>query len=1415
MRRIISCLFALACLCPTFAQTVTQSGQLWQLQNKSLKVSVDAQAGTFTVLDKQSGYLWKNPDRNSQQALMFLVPQAAAAPKVDGDLSEWVDKGALVEIPSTNLAEGTRPDSPADSSGRIRVLWDGSNLYVAADVKDDKLVTAAADEARYWDKDTVEFWLNDTQYALRFGPWGCNFWSSGGNTTGAKGAWKKTEGGYQLEMALPAALFGQGKEGEQFRFAFGLNDCDTEGRQSQLYYPNGWAHSNSATFAQAVLVGANGQAPVTRPELKAALEPTQRLVKPGFMEFTGNIKSGAKTYPAFIAFGLLGDGPDLQITVDAADHNQELGRFSALPPLVLDRPGRILAAAYNDGIGVPTDDMSFRGRQWSTSGSLDMPWVGLTDGKIGYMLLWELPSSCDNGIASLDGVQVNGKMMLAPSVSHDPIYKKFDSPRVVRYSFTSDGGHVTICKRFRDYIKGQGMFVTQREKQRRKPQLANLQGAPDIWGRSDLKFVLEARAAGMDRMLLNSAQSKADMEKIKSLGVLMGRYDNYEDAFQGDTGAYGEFVTDRDVVIFADGKQMLAWNTKGDNPKQYMKRCASLFEKVARIWIPKDLAIYPYNTRFLDVTTATGLQECYHPEHPHNRTEDREAKRRLARYVGEELKLVLGGEHGRWWGADIFDYWEGMQSGGFYSWPAGYVGSDLPKTPEDVSKAYQEWGLGQKNRYPLWELCYHDCVVSTWYWGDSTGHLIDTMPELGFKQDAFNVLYGTVPLYWVSQPYSYNWSKPALRERLLESYRNTCKLHEQVGFEEMKSHEFVTEDRNVQHTVFGGSPSAGSGTNVWVNFGEKPWTLAYKGKQYTLPQNGFYAQGPKIEQYRLMRGDEQVTYIKTNGYLFADANVPGVVEFAATAPALPAEEKPVFTYRGGQTLRVEGPGRLRVNFAPGTQWLKLNPAALSPASGKGTWRMVELDQDGQARSLGAIVKAEGGMLRLEPGKAQSVVLVGTEALADHAELVLGKPVLSAPRPKQGQALEISAKITNLGGKPAKSARLELMLGPEVLAQKTLTVPAGQTAEGKLKLDTATWDGPLMLTLRIAPAAAELCTHDNSATVMPFITPDFAKWDSHFDVSVKVPATVAQPVARLTLTEADLQGKEPTTARVALVEGDNEVLCPTQIVAGKQANELVWALPAATAPAAERSYQCRVYLDSAANKRHSHLGSGRWDSQSNVYRGDSYSLQFSDGYIRGIFIGEPPVKVLSSLGVSSKDTGWVDETGTVKSFEIVSDGPVCTVIRVQKTLDGNHFYDKEYTLYPDRLVVKILDSDKFGTMSRAYYLADGLYEDDKGLKAVVDGKGDAEGVSGANAKPKWYVIQGSGWAITNAAVTPFASINYWDAGNKAGVGFSGQQGKDPETVIYYFHALPSSGKANAVEIGNRDYEETHGVVEVLR
>jgi len=254
--------------------------------------------------------------------------------------------------------------------------------------------------------------------------------------------------------------------------------------------------------------------------------------------------------------------------------------------------------------------------------------------------------------------------------------------------------------------------------------------------------------------------------------------------------------------------------------------------------------------------------------HPLSRKDKLQSGIDLLGYT-RRLGLVTGGEHGRWWAVPYLDYIEGMMSGGSYSWPAGHL--TRPKTKDqkftspwgndyDKWENYEMWGIGHEYRVPLWELVFHDCIVSTWYWGDASDFLLEAAPEVTPKKDAFNVLYGTIPILWANKEGS--WTTH--REIFLRTYRNTCKLHERIATAEMLSHEFVTDDRAVQRTRFS------DGTEAIVNFGNQPQEVELAGKKYRLPQNGFAAKGPKIEQSRVLIDGKITTTIKSGEYQFTE-----------------------------------------------------------------------------------------------------------------------------------------------------------------------------------------------------------------------------------------------------------------------------------------------------------------------------------------------------------------------------------------------------------------------------------------------------------------------------------------------------------------------------------------------------------------
>ena len=122
---------------------------------------------------------------------------------------------------------------------------------------------------------------------------------------------------------------------------------------------------------------------------------------------------------------------------------------------------------------------------------------------------------------------------------------------------------------------------------------------------------------------------------------------------------------------------------------------------------------------------------------------------------------------------------------------------------DDVPAVTAKYQVGEKYRLPLWELVYHDCVVSQWYWGDYNNKL----PKLWRKRDLFNALYGTPPMYMFDGP---RWNE--LKEKFAASYKVAEPVSRLTGYSEMLDHRVLSPDRSVQQTRFA------NGTVVTVDF---------------------------------------------------------------------------------------------------------------------------------------------------------------------------------------------------------------------------------------------------------------------------------------------------------------------------------------------------------------------------------------------------------------------------------------------------------------------------------------------------------------------------------------------------------------------------------------------------------------------
>ncbi|MCC6860450.1 MAG: hypothetical protein IT158_17925 [Bryobacterales bacterium] len=568
-----------------------------------------------------------------------------------------------------------------------------------------------------------------------------------------------------------------------------------------------------------------------------------------------------RPYPMTLKVTLPARGADLRVEADMADRGTKFETLPFLGPFVLDSPDAAIVVADSGNGHLYPADLNPLPRRRLSLGSIDMPWIGVCDIKKGqgYAIMAETP---DDGFFELLPHERGSRTVWAPRVTWAPSMRTLRYPRRLLYHFSPRGGYVALAKRYRALAREQGLIVPFTEKLKKNPNIARAFGAPDVWGNASLEFARAAKAAGVEKMLIHGVSPAAEMRAINDLGYLTSKYDIYQDVMpvkdESEIDIRREWVPEN-VVLKADGTRMTAWLTW--DKKQFMKRCPRFWLRTARLLIPKDLAQRPYLGRFIDVTTAEGLYECYDPNHPMSNTEKRELGVELLAYV-RSLGLVTGGEHGRWWAVPQLDYIEGMMSGGSTSWPSGHLkrpkskdepfitpsGSPYPKWAD-----YEKWGIGHQYRVPLWELVFHDCIISTWYWGDSSDFLIEAAPEVTATKDAFNILYGTMPMMWANQEGS--WVKA--REVFLRTYRNTSRMHEAVAAAEMLSHEFLTPDRAVQRTRFS------DGTEAVVNFGRQPYRVTVGGRSRLLPQNGFAVKGPRIEQSMELVNGKAVTTVRT------------------------------------------------------------------------------------------------------------------------------------------------------------------------------------------------------------------------------------------------------------------------------------------------------------------------------------------------------------------------------------------------------------------------------------------------------------------------------------------------------------------------------------------------------------------------
>lgn len=461
--------------------------------------------------------------------------------------------------------------------------------------------------------------------------------------------------------------------------------------------------------------------------------------------------------------------------------------------------------------------------------------------------------------------------------------------RSIQLIFYDKCKHVEMCNRYRQYAIEQGRYLTFEEKQKKFPKIEfdKLIGSANIWFNTNYNKLVtvyqELQKIGFTHILASNDNSPSNINFMNDEmeNILTSKYDIYQDVLNPDDykwtrpnqtpKPFDVQAWPNDIAIKVDGSFKYGWSIPNVSNPDQMVSMGVLCDKQIISYAKDRINDECFNSnetirknlkcRFIDTTTASEWYECYHEKHEMTRSESREYRMKLLSLI-HDFNMVCGSETGQDVAVPFCDYFEGMMSLGNFRVPNAGRNTDqiwgceelddlscpaaqLRPVPENVVK----FQMGHDYRLPLFELVYHGCLVSYWYWGDYNNKI----PSLWVKRDMFNALYGVPPMYFlnntsydnanctvdfnetlkqegifnetdskskvtttiyhVKKLHKSKLNQDCLKQRLSTSYLIAEPVSRLTGYAQMIDFLILNNERTVQKSVFSNN------VNVTCNFG--------------------------------------------------------------------------------------------------------------------------------------------------------------------------------------------------------------------------------------------------------------------------------------------------------------------------------------------------------------------------------------------------------------------------------------------------------------------------------------------------------------------------------------------------------------------------------------------------------------------
>jgi hypothetical protein len=454
--------------------------------------------------------------------------------------------------------------------------------------------------------------------------------------------------------------------------------------------------------------------------------------------------------------------------------------------------------------------------------SWSMSWWGFQKGAAAMIVIVETPDDAAYTLSHPPGGPTSMGPVWRPQLGH------FAYLRSLRLAFLTKGNYVDLCKRYRRHVMDTGQFVSLQEKIARSPLVKNLIGAPMAGGhvftnikpggpRYDTKdpgknyrvstFAEQAarlrklKADGFDRMNVSLGGwpnqgydrqhpdglpptkegggwegLKAFFDACQELGYVCWLHDQYRDYYPDAPSYDAQFAVQEEDSVRPptrfpgtrfhphDWKEgytpfMNYWD---GGTQAYLNNRYMLGHVQKNYRLMAAHGIHPQGS-YNDVFGYIPPDDDFNPEHPSTRTESMKYRAEVCNWVRHNLGIV-GTEDG----AD---------------WTVPYVDYVTSRDNRNAGSGNDDTAVGAI-AVPLYELVYHDAVVTTYSPSNLRGFLHGSAPSMPRREPTVD----------------------------LDRVRQMAALHQRVGLLELTNHEFLDAARTKERTTFA------DGTTVTVDW---------------------------------------------------------------------------------------------------------------------------------------------------------------------------------------------------------------------------------------------------------------------------------------------------------------------------------------------------------------------------------------------------------------------------------------------------------------------------------------------------------------------------------------------------------------------------------------------------------------------